>query len=134
MALNVNSGLVNVTGTVTSTAGTYRPNGFLSGSGVTNTTSTLGTVGAGKKWTILSFNFGNYMGGAFGGVASLKVNGQIIALIQSASSATNTNNEMCALVFPYSQAPQIAAGQTVQITADVNSTACACVTYIEESA
>jgi hypothetical protein len=116
MALNVNSGLVNVTGTVTSTAATHHPNGFIHFTLTLGASHTIGTVGAGKKWTILAVNVYSKCSSGGSGEVVLLANGNALISVPNGASATTAGNQCNALVFPYNEAPVITAAQTITIT------------------
>lgn len=131
MGFSFNGTQANVTITG-STLAEKHPNGWIQTSGVSNTTTTMGTVGAGKKWTILGVSVSNYAG-AGSGIVTVKANSQPIL---SASVLGNPVGNVCnAVAFDYNYAPQITVGQTISLTSSsATSNGEATVIYIEETA
>jgi len=134
MGVVIQSGNTSVTGNVTSVTSEKRPTNFLAQDGITNTTATLGTVGAGKKWTVLGYTLSGYAGASVGLKLTLKANNQTIGIIEVASQATSIGTGHLARTFNYSEAPQITAGQTITVVSNTATSSGACsVQVIEES-
>lgn len=123
--MSYNSGLTNVTGTVTSTAQNYTPT-LIEGN-ANNSSVTLGTVGSGKKWRIISLALST--NATTGSTGYINLNG-VTALECYPPTNQASNNS---ITFDKTQAPLLTAGQTVVVTAAANCAAAAQVVYIEES-
>ncbi len=131
MGFNSNTGVVNVTGSVvaTVTPTTVTVSKIARDTMLNNGSATLGTVGAGKIWKILSISMAASSVTANCGIAKVQLNNATIASIVS-----NQGGGGYGIVFPYGQCPTVAATQTVTLVADATVYASATVTYVEESA
>lgn len=107
------------------------PNGFLSSNNAANGNTTLATVGAGKKWTIMAIGqTATIVGGAI--IAKLLLNGVVVDTVSCSASATSSDSMVSRIFFKYENAPQILATQTIVQNL---STAAQCsydIWYIEE--
>lgn len=133
MPASVSSGNTSVTGTVTSTPLIHTLSA-LSGS-VTNTTTTMGTVGAGKKWTIISVQVSAYQLGANTNTTDVRFNDVVFFQAAVQSTAGLDANVTERIVWGYNDGPKLTAGQTVKMVGNsATGNAYVTVTYVEEAA
>ena len=133
MSQMVQSGLTDVTGTVQTSAATTAITHFIYAQQAGAGTSTLGTVGAGKRWLIISMDLSVGTAGGNGANGYLSLNGEKAAYCYPQSSVGSSFVEHSCLVFNPAACPILAAGQTVTLTSAAAITSNACVGYIEES-
>ena len=128
MALNVNSGLVSVTGTVTSTSAIRT---VTVASAVNNTTgaTTLKTVAAGKKIRVISIAL-SIAQTANARNSTISLNGVGALTVATAGAGICQN----VITFNYDAAPELTEGQTIVMTNSAPLEACAySIAYVEES-
>lgn len=109
---------------------------IVSGTRNSTGTTTLGTVGAGKKWTILNVQLScDAKNSDVSGAASVQLDGNKISyvgLCNYTNAASNVNSDQS---WPYSDAPTLAATKTLTLVVETaNFGAFATVTYVEEDA
>ena len=128
--MGFSSGLTSVTGNVTSVA-TTRTTSFITGS-ASSTTTTLGTVGAGKRWVLISLSVSANASSAVTATSTLLLNdvAKLTAICVSNANAAPVSNERIDLT--YETGTILTAGQTVKVTG-ATSLAGATVVYVEES-
>ena len=124
---------VGITGSVTSTA-TERHASILKGAVSGASSSTMGTVPAGKKWTILGFCLSGTSngGGTYDCQISKDETTKIIASIVMYSNATVQSAVSQEMVFPFENGYQFVAGDTVIIRGGHASGQCTAVVYYYE--
>lgn len=136
--LSFSKGTVNVTGNVTASDAKFTPV-WLCSTVANNSTVTVGTVGAGKKWTIIGVQLSSNMGATAAiRKASLDLNGVSILVNTheggAAGDVSHTANPI-SMNFTYGTGPVLIAGQTVTVVSSGGScNAQGTVVYIEESA
>jgi hypothetical protein len=132
MGQGIQSGLTSVTGTVTSTE-TIRTVSWLSAEQSGAGSATIGTVGAGKKWRILSVQLG---GGAPAASTSagIQLNGVYALRHYHNNQAATTMSLSNSITWAYSAAPQLAAGQTAVLVGAASTTVEGQISYVEETA
>lgn len=133
MSQTIQSGLTDVTGTVQTTAATTAITHFIYAQQAGAGTQTLGTVGAGKRWLIISIDLSVGTAGGNGANGYVTLNGEKAAYCYPQSSVGSSFVEHANLVFSPSACPILTAGQTVQLVSAAAITSNACVGYIEES-
>lgn len=127
MSFNSSSGTVNVTGNVSAVNTKYTPV-LISASSVNNTTTTLGTVPANRRWIITYIHLALKAGTET--IASVNLNS--IKAMEMDVSATASQGLSDSATFQYSEGYILTAGQTVTCTCGTNGLAFASVMYIEE--
>jgi len=125
MTQSFNSG--SVTANIIKSSATQKTISFLGGTPI-NATTTLGTVGAGKRWVIVG------LGGTFVGIdlsASIQLNGvsamSFYCYVDDATIACRDQT------YSYDLAPVITAGQTVAVNFPGSGKGIFNVSYIEET-
>lgn len=133
MSQTVNSG--NVVATITLSAASKRTVTPVEGVVNNSATTTVATVGAGKKWTIVGCSLTSSVLGAVTPLCKAMANGVSILAHTVAGSATYPVVAASSQSWAYTDAPVITAGQTLAVSNNAASTV-STVTYqyIEESA
>ncbi len=133
MTFSMNTGLTSITGNVTAVTQSYTVS-IVAGSRTSAGTTTLGTVPALKKWTIISLNFtATISGGSSNRSASVQANGVNLSQITSVASAIAMNST--SNTWEKNCAPVITAGQTLTLitsASEIQSDVTIC--YVEETA
>lgn len=131
--MGYNSGKVEATLNLSeSTKKTVSP---ASGTAAGVQTTTLGTVPAGKKWTILTMNITSIGAGAAAGTGLLKLNAVEWLACGSYSSATGNMANSAAQRWSYESAPTLAEGLAVTIVGNNAAVSSyANISYVEEVA
>lgn len=121
--------------TLDSAALTHRINASIEARDVINTTTTVGTVGASKKWTILGFLLSGQHSGASAGYVKLVAGTKTLGIINLQATATAAQISHVGMTFPYEDALQLTATQTVTLqSSSATTNGAVTVLYIEESA
>ena len=134
MGLNIGSG--SVTANIINNQATQKQLTFVSTVQDTGAGSpvTLGTVGAGKQWTIISVAHSTNSVSNTATTSYIQVGGQTITNIRSEGIATSVANSNQCLVFAYDSAPVLTVGQTIQLLISGNGARnSVAIGYIEES-
>lgn len=136
MAMSNSSGNTSVTGSVTSTAtirNTSAVTGSITGTGAQS--ATLGTVGAGKKWRVITIQIAANTVSASQFPVYVKLNNVVYGVLRIYDAGQGNMSTVCT-PFDYATAPQLAAGETITLsgTLAATSTIDAVVTYVEETA
>ena len=126
------SGLTSITGNVTSIASNTPITASLSGARTGVGTTTLGTVGAGKIWKIISATLIVAHTSAVS-TASLIFKADTYAS-STGSNAANMAGGSIFLHWDYGACPKLVAGDTITLVTSAGQYANATVQYIEESA
>ncbi|NTW33427.1 MAG: hypothetical protein HGB12_12535 [Bacteroidetes bacterium] len=132
MAFTISTGKTEATGTFSLINNIYT---LTSISGTAdNTNTTLGTVPANKKWTIINANFSAVNGAGSIKYITISANGNTIAAGEI-YSGVGTGKENVSKSWIYGQAPVITAGQTIVLnnTNGAGYPAVAQIDYIEET-
>lgn len=121
-----------VTANVVNSAATQQTVTWIYGSKLNGAGSTtIGTVGAGKKWTIVYMQ----MSGSSGDNTAIRlvVNG-VTAMSLTSNSTADRAPQAVAVCLPYTQGLKLAATQTIVLTNDGSQASTCAVGYIEETA
>lgn len=129
MGVNVQSGTVTATG-VTVSDPTEQVLSYKDAGVASNTSATVGTVGASKKWYILNMTLTCQAVGV-NALAYVKVNTAIVAVLKVTPGIAQT----LVIKWDYLRCPVATAAQTVTIwTEDAGGgTGYCCINYIEKS-
>lgn len=95
--------------------------------------TTIGTVGAGKVWRILSVGI-SHRATNTSGYTKITLNGVDFLYLTLNAGATTFNQDSQNVSWDYGACPVLAATQTVTITVSGNINAQAFVSYVEEAA
>lgn len=136
MGFYTNSGTTtaSINGSITTTSSklTATPIG---GTSYNGSATTLGTVGAGKVWRILSATIEGQSNDS-GSFRECVITANGVALVgltgMATASAYSTGNS--SVSYDYAACPVITAGQTVVVSAASNCKAYGCVIYVQEDA
>lgn len=122
-----------INGSINTTAATYTPT-FISGSS-NDATTTIGTVGAGKKWTIIGVRL-CHSSTAGDGLTMITTTGTVMTLLKIVSKGLATYGNATpsdGWILPKERAPILNAGDTIVMTGSGSSIHAWTVIYIEES-
>lgn len=139
MAVGVQSGSVNVNGTVTA-VGTFTPTkntaAFAMGAAA-NQTTTIGTVPASKVWRIIGVALSLDVSVNSGQTAILNLAGSPILELRGVADAASAAGGAggYSMAFDYTACPVLTAGQTATVVSNhANAFAYGTIVYVEEAA
>jgi hypothetical protein len=134
MSQTVNSGNTSITGNASVAISNNKAITFINAQQVNAGTATVGTVGAGKRWIIVSMVLNSTAGTSSGSVDKILLND--VEALRNTTYTGATVPAMSNIIsnFSYGSAPILAAGQTVKVVcATAGCQAQATVGYIEET-
>lgn len=134
MGFQASSGSVNATVVLTTSSTITGMSSITAQRNNSAGTSTLGTVGVGKKWKIINIQLTGCANTIYDEDQFVQLGGVTFAVLQVGANVGDHGNQSLCVPFNYECCPILAAGATVTWTTTANFRGCATVNYIEESA
>lgn len=132
MSFSTTNAIQNISGNVTAAAATYTPS-FVKTNATGAATTTLKTVPAGRKYTIIGYTIGVTSNAASQAYCNLNANGTPVCEITAVGSATVNDNHTMTVTLPKESGIVVNAGNTISWTNSANGQGYCNVIYVDEA-